>query len=298
MTLRQVAALLAVAVLGAPGTAATVTATPGTFAEVLNHAAPGDAIRLQPGVYEAFAIKDRHWSPSVKVDATGATLRGIRLNDVGGLDWHGGTFDGNEVERNGFNIYVADHIAIDGATFSHLVRNGIGLGMVSDVRVTNNVFTDSGSDGIDIAMSRRVVVDHNRCGEFHPTPGAHPDCIQMWSHPEAPPTADITITNNEAIGAMAGITGFNHIRNGVDDGGFDRITVEHNYVKVSAYHGITIAPCRNCVVRHNRAETRPDPQFPHLHTWIKTSGEGTINCDNIAADWPRDPGTARCRDGS
>ena len=217
--------------LAAPAAAATV-ATPATLAVVLANAAPGDTIQLAPGSYAPLVVRDRHWSPPVTVDATAAQLRGVRLTEVSGLTWHGGTFDGGDVERNGFAVQHGDHLVIDGATFHHFVRNGIGVGNLDDARITNNVMTDMGSDGIDIALSHRIVADHNRCSDFYPTPGAHPDCIQLWSRPEVAPTADITISNNEAIGNMQGFTAFNHARPDatgkvVDDGGFDRIIVEH-----------------------------------------------------------------------
>ncbi len=225
------------------------------------------------------------------------------MRDVSGLTWRGGAFDGGDTERNGINVYTADHIVIDGATFRHFTRNGIGLGMVSDARIVNNTITDSGSDGIDVAMSRRVVLDHNRCVDFHPTAGAHPDCIQLWSRPTAPPTADIAITNNEASGDMQGFTMFNHVRpddegKPTDDGGFDRITVENNVARVTNWHGIAVYSCRHCLVRHNRVESLPNPQFPKARAWIKVvGGEDVTSCDNRALSWPGDAGRERCGDG-
>lgn len=297
MSIRLASVLFAL--VAAPAAAATV-ATPATLAEVLRGAAAGDTVTLAAGSYDAVAVKDRHWSPPVTVDAAAAQLRGVKLTNVSGLTWHGGTFDGGDVERYGISFYMSDHFVVDGATFHHFTRNGINLGLVSDARITNNGITDSGSDGIDVAMSRRIVLDHNRCADFHPTPGAHPDCIQMWSHAEQPPTADITLTNNEAIGDMQGFTAFNHIKpdatgRQVDEGGFDRIVVEYNHARVMTYHGVTINACRNCIVRHNRAETMPNPAVPRLRTWIHADGAGLIFCDNHAEAFPGGPGSERCR---
>ena len=299
MPIRPAAYLLAL-LLAAPVAAATV-ATPATFADLLDRAAPGDTIQLAAGSYDAIQLKDRHWSPPVTVDATAARLRGLRLSNVSGLTWHGGTFDGGDVERNGINVNVGDHLIVDGATFSHFVRNGVGLGTVSDARLTNNRFTDMGSDGIDIALSRRIVVDHNHCTDFHPTPGAHPDCVQLWSRPTQPPTADITITDNEAIGDMQGFTAFNGVHPDatgarVGDGGFDRIIVERNVARVSTYHGVTIDDCRHCIVRHNHAESLPNAVSPRVRAWIRVDrGEDTIDCDNHAVGGVT-TGSGRCRD--
>jgi len=284
----------------AAGAGQPVTATPATLADVLAHVTAGTTIKLAPGDYAPVMLKEHRWSPPVVVEAGDAVLVGLRLTKVSGLTWHGGRFDGGEVERSGFNVTDADHLVIDGVRFVRFTRNGIGLGRVSDARVTNNVFTDMGSDGIDIAMSRRVVVDHNRCVDFHPTVGAHPDCVQLWSRPTDAPTADIVISNNEATGDMQGFTAFNHVRPDasgipVNDGGFDRITIENNIAKVSSYHGVTLAECRDCIVRHNRAQSLPNPAFPRARAWIKViGGANVVNCDNLAESFPRDPGRGRC----
>ena len=299
MSFRPVQILFAALVLAAPAVAATV-ATPATLRQVIDTADPGAAIVLAAGTYDSFQVRDRHWSPPVTVDATAATLHGFRLDNISGLTWHGGTFEGGDVERNGINVLVADHLIIDGVKFSHFTRNAIGLGTVSDARITNNLITDSGSDGIDVALSRRIVLDHNRCTDFHPTPGAHPDCIQMWSRPEQPPTADIVISNNEAIGDVQGFTGFNHVRPDktgkiVNDGGYDRITIENNLSRVSSYHGVTINECRGCIVRNNRAETLPDVLHPKVRAWIKVIDSPNLTmCGNVAVAFPGDPGQKKC----
>ena len=277
--------------------AAVTTATPATVDAVLAAARPGAAIRLAPGEYPAIELREKHWSPPVTVDATDARLTVVGLRDVSGLSWHGGTFDGGDTLKGGFGVNGGDHLVIDGLTMRHYLRNGIGVGMASDVRITNSRFTDMGSDGIDVALSHHVVIDHNHCSDTHPTPGAHPDCVQLWSRPGVPPTADITITNNEAVGNTQGFTGFNHVRNGVDDGGFDRIVVENNVARVGSYHGVTLMDCRKCVVRNNRAETIPNPAFPKLRAWIKVvRGTDTVACGNVAKDFPGDIGSERCRD--
>ncbi len=295
------AALLAAILIGATPAAAVTSATPSTIEEVLEHAAPGDTIRLAPGDYAPIELRNRHWSPSLTIDSTAARLRAVRLTAVSGLTWRGGSFDGGSVERAGFGIQKSDHIEIDGATLRRYLRVGIGMGSTSDARIVNNVFTDMGSDGIDIALSRRVVADHNRCVDTHPTDGAHPDCIQLWSRPSEPPTADITITNNDATGDTQGFTAFNHARpdkagNMVDDGGFDRIRIENNHARVSTYHGVTVYSCRNCVIRHNRVETLPNPANPRIRAWVKViDSDDAILCDN-KAEAGFAAGGGRCRE--
>ena len=284
MSLKIAALLLALA----PVSAAATVATPATLDTVLKTAKPGDTITLAPGSYAPIGLRDRHWTRAITIDASAAELRSARFDNVGGMTWHGGSFGGADVEQVGFRVEVGDHIAIDGVTFRHFANVGIVLGRVTDARLTNNVVTDSGSDGIDIAMSQRVVVDHNRCTDFKPLPGAHADCIQLWSKPNLAPIADVTLTNNVAIGDMQGFTGF--------DGPLDRVVLENNFVKVTAWHGIALYDCHDCILRHNRAESMPNPHYPDARAWIKfQGGANNIDCDNRAKDYPDAPNRKKCK---
>lgn len=284
-----------------PVPAGAAVATSATIDKVLSSARPGEAITLAPGDYAAIDVRHRQWSPPITVDAAAARLRGVQFWDVAGVIWHGGAFDGGDAVRGAFGLTESSHITVDGTTMTRFTRYTIGLQNSSDVRLTNNSFTDMGSDGIDIALSRRVLIDHNVCAASHPTPGAHPDCIQMWSRPTAPPTADITITNNTATGMTQGFTGFNHVRpdasgKDTDDGGFDRIVIENNTAKVGYYHGISLYNCRKCAIRNNRVETMPNPDNPRVHAWIlSVESPDIIACGNTVVSTPGGPESKRCK---
>ncbi len=281
--------LLLLALVAAPAAAETL-ATPATFNDVLQRARPGDVIRLAPGTYEPIKLRDRHWTPPVTVEAGQAELRGGRFDDISGLTWHGGVFEGGDTLGAALKFQVGDHIIVDGAAFHHFTSVGVILGRVTDARLTNNVVTDSGSDGFDVTLSQRVVVDHNRCQDFHPLPGAHPDCVQLWSKPEFAPVADIVITNNIAIGDMQGFTGF--------DGPLNRVRVEHNFAHVTNWHGVAMFDCHDCALRHNRVETMFNPRFPEVRAWVLVKGgERVIDCDNRAKDYPDYPGRRKCKKG-
>ncbi|UAJ10376.1 right-handed parallel beta-helix repeat-containing protein [Glacieibacterium megasporae] len=283
--LRPALAAVAIALSACGGHAATTTATPETAKAVIDAAKGGDTITLAPGDYAPMRIDKHVWSPPLTIEASAARLAQVAFNDVTGVVWHGGTFDGKDTTHTGWSAGTSDHVTIDGATFRHFTRNGIIIGKVSDARITNNTITDSGSDGIDIAESRRVLIDHNECRDTLPTPGAHPDCIQLWSRPTSPPVADITITNNKASGDTQGITMFNHIRGGVDDGGFDRVRVENNTIAIKEWHGIAMYSCRECVIRNNRVDTIPNGR---IKAWIKSAdSDGVKACGNVATAWSR-----------
>lgn len=283
-------------VMACSGHAKTTTATPETLQSVLSGATAGDTIRLASGTYAAVTVRGKDWTPAVTVEAGTARITSVDLRQVAGLTWRGGVFDGNDTEKAGVRAISSQRIGIEGTRMSRYLRGGIIFSEVSDARLVSNEISDSGSDGIDIALSRRILIDRTTCRGFKPTKGAHPDCIQLWSRPNVPPTADITITNTRSEGDNQGISLFNHVRNGVDDGGFDRITISNNVVRSMQYNGIAVGDCRGCVVRDNRVESMPNPNFPRARAWLKAWGKNDVEmCGNVIASFPDYPGQQRCK---
>ena len=277
--------------------AATVAVTPDTINEVLVRARDGDTIRLSPGDYGSIQLKRRKWAPAITIDASDAKLVSVRLDTVSGLHWRGGHFDGSHVERGGFAVfYASKDINIEAASFTGFIRYGIAVDQSSDIGISGNTFSDSGSDGIDIGQSRRITIEGNDCRDFEPTAQAHPDCIQMWSRATNPPTADVIIRNNIMHGKMQGISLFNHIRDGADDGGFDRITIIGNDVAISGfYHGIAAFSCRSCLIRDNKVTTLPSAN-PKIRAWLRVDGDDkTQLCANVVSAFPGTGGDRRCK---
>lgn len=226
--------LLIAAILAAPLQAATIDATPATFANVIKAAAPGDVVNLASGDYGAGVIVNRTWLPPLIVNASKATFSNatgyaMKLTNVQGLTLVGGTYT--------------------------RAKRGIVMDGVKDVKVSDAILTGLQTDGINIASSKRVVVDHVQCADFAPLTGDHPDCVQMWSVAGKTPTSDIVVSRSVANGDMQGFAGFNHVRNGVDDGGFDRVTMTGNTAAITYNHGIVIYDCRGCTITENRANS-------------------------------------------
>jgi hypothetical protein len=224
--------LLIAALLAAPLQAATIDATPATFANVIKAAAPGDIVNLSAADFGAGVIVNRTWQPALTINASKATFSNatgyaMKLTNVQGLN-------------------------IVGGTYTRAVR-GIVMDSVRDVKVMDAILTGLQTDGINIATGARVLVDRVQCADFKPKASDHPDCVQMWSVAGKTPTSDITITRSVAIGAMQGFAGFNHVRNGVNDGGFDRIKMTDNTAAVTYNHGVVVYDCRGCTVTGNRA---------------------------------------------
>lgn len=142
---------------------------------------------------------------------------------------------------------------------------GIVASRVKDFDFSANRFAGMKIDGINLAQCWGGNVGDNDFTEPD-TGDAHPDAIQLWSRPTmrladgrtvpAPPTSDIVIARNRVKGMLTqGITAFNHIRNGVDDGGFDRITIVANKIEVGMPQGLALYNARASAVLHNDIRT-------------------------------------------
>lgn len=158
-------------------------------------------------------------------------------------------------------------------------KSGMVLSRVDGFKVVDNTFTEMRSDGIQVAESRNGLVEGNQCGGTRIREGEHPDCIQMWSRPTSPPTADIVIRRNRIGGGTQGIGMFNHTRNGVDDGGFDRILIEDNDIEVGYPNAISLKSGRDSIVRNNRIRTLKDSKF---RASINV-GPGVTRCGNVVS---------------
>lgn len=158
-------------------------------------------------------------------------------------------------------------------------RGGVSITKSEGFVVSGNTFQYMRSDGIDVAQSRKGVVENNRCSDTRIRSEEHPDCVQLWSRPESPPTADITIRGNRSDGDSQGFTGFNHIHNGVDDGGFDRILIENNIVNTSRPNAITLSQGRDSIVRNNHVTTTKGAKW---QARIRVSGT-VRTCGNTTA---------------
>lgn len=261
---------------------AVLAATPTTLPTVIASAAGGDTIRLVPGAYPNLTIKKRRWSPALTIDASAATVAGVSIVASSGISWIGGAIvgtvaPGTVAKGYGFTANTdSSNISVTGVHFSDL-KLGVGFDRVDGGRIANNWLTRMSSDGIDVSLSRNVVIDRNACTEFAPGPGAHPDCIQLWSRPTIAPTADIVISNNSAVGRMQGIGMFNHVRNGVDDGGYDRIMIRGNTVLNTFANGIAVHDCRGCTVRDNDVNSLPNYEN---RAQLYVRGGTVVQCGN------------------
>jgi nitrous oxidase accessory protein NosD len=286
-----VAAVIAVSACDPASSAPTGPATPETLKARLEAAKGGETIRLAPGDYGVVTFPRRVYSPEITLDARAATFTGLVLMKGGGVTVKGGTVVGPGGRSYGISIRGADNVRIEGMRITGAHR-GVVVNESQNIALVDNELTGLISDGIDVALSSKVLVQRNRCHDFSPNlavfdangkkirDGDHPDCIQAWSRPTRAPTSDIQVLDNVIeSGRMQGIFFGNHVRNGVDDGGFDRILIRGNRLKVNML-GITLADARDSVVRDNIVDLWPGLVFPERPKFRIRSGVMVLRSTN------------------
>lgn len=294
-----------------PGCSASGQGVDDPLSRRIAQAKPGEVISVKVGDYGRVTLKNLNFPKSIRVNATGSTFAGIVIWGSTGIEWVGGTVSNSADKSYGVHIRESRDITVKGLTVMNATR-GMVIDRGEGINIIGNTLTKLRSDGIDVALSHRVLVDGNSCRDFSPNPavydasgrlirdGDHPDCIQAWSRPTAPATSDVTVTNNSAEGRMQGIFFGNHIRDGVDDGGFDRVVIRNNRINVGFGNGIVIGNSRGGVVRDNIVDTTPGAMLPNkpirVKAVIRVQGTDNLVCGNKVSAVPAGFGTERCPD--
>ncbi len=259
-------------------------------------AQPGDVVTLA-GSFDAVTVENRDFGTAgLRLNAWGATFSGtFTLRNVTGLSLRGARFTvpPTTATTRGVNIIGSRRIAIEyptitgsGSAFGIIaqtssdisvsnarmraLRLGLGYIDVSGGRIADNSFTAMSSDGINVAgSSSRITLIGNSCQGTAISPGAHPDCIQMWSTAGKPQLADITITKTSVSGATQGITLF--------DLGGQRITIADNRIDTSYPQGIACYLCDDSRITDNVVTTQPGARW---RTSINATGRNLVLSNN------------------
>ncbi len=263
----------------------TLTATPATATAVIASAKCGDTVRLAAGDYGRFTVNRRECSPRLTIRAEKARFQYISLTRVKGLTLYGGTVTPDAtitVPGYGVQLQMSSEVSLFDQTITGGLR-AIAVDRSSGVLIRRATMRGQMVDGINIALSQKVTVQASTCADFTPRPDDHPDCVQMWSRPGGI-TQDVLIEGNSATGAMQGFAGFNHVTNGVDDGGYDRITIRGNTVRTSFPQGIALYDCRKCSITGNTVETLSGARW---RTTINAIGGTTAVTGNSIGAMPK-----------
>ena len=290
--MRRTSSLIASLLLTLPGLAQArvVPVSPATLASAIATARGGDTLKLAPGAYGEINFAKREFTPALTLDASDAQLTALNVMRSAGVTLRGGTITVGNRLGYGISVRASQRVGIYNVRLVGMKR-GIVIDHSQDLEIRNNVFSETTIDGLNIAQSQRVNVIDNKCTSTS-TGKAHPDCYQGWSRPDMI-TTDIVFRGNSAVGNVQGIFFGNHVRNGVDDGGFKRITIVNNYVRNRYPHGIALSDCEDCTVRDNDVAALPGAKFKTAINVTRTIN--STLCGNKVPNVANSPAIVRCR---
>lgn len=279
------------------------------------NASPGDTVIVPSTFTGPLVISGKNNSAPVTVRIESTNVESILVRNSSNIILEGGTVIGGPTVAYGVHIDQSKSITVRGMTVSGAVR-GIVLYRAESIGVFQNRLTGLRTGGVIVGESRKLMIEGNSCSNFNPIPavydengtlikdGDHPDCIQVWSRPTTAPSADIIIRGNSMTGTMQGIFLGNHVRNGVDDGGFDRVVVESNYVNVSYPMGISFTAVRVGRIVGNEVRTIEGSRLKNGTGLLVNATISAFNsteilaCNNIVQARPTGYGTVACTDAT
>lgn len=277
----------------------------------------GGALMLEPGDYRNPAISGRSFSPDLTIKAgdaiitnaaltriEGVTLRGgvfrlepaapgekdvraaILMRNVADVKVLGGRFPGhgspegprgrNFGKGYGVCILRGRGVEVADGRFEGF-RIGVPTTRVDRFQLPGNTFVGMRADGVATSLSRNGLIEKNNCKSTCGRGKDHADCIQMWSRPNALPSAEVVFRAIHIKGSAQRVGPHSNICEGVHCGGLDRIVIQENVINLPQAIAINLKNARSSIVRNNDIYTAPSGQ---VHATIRTCGRSATACGN------------------
>ncbi len=296
----------------------------------LGAASPGDVIEIAAGDYGLVEITGESFAPAVTLRfLDGAEVKKMRIRHSTGLVFENlkveagpsldplrenavVVFSGGDITfRNSSFAWAKDGdplndgtaLSVDGVEGFRIISNHFSntrealiVRASTDVVIADSHFTDILEDGIVIAGSTDVLIDHNICTDFRAAadPLSHPDCIQLQSGGRAVANTNVMISNNtiqQGAGDRAQPIFVNSRHAGVPHIG---VTIENNTTRQSTAIGIHVGNTHDLIIRGNRV--LPSPQSVEPPRILARSDTQNVLIEGNTAARVRGPAGSIIRD--
>jgi hypothetical protein len=314
--MRAILAASVIALASSANGASITCSTPADCQRAFVALPPGGTLRIDPAVQWAGqiylaapgnAVISR--SPPVTVDATGAKVWSVVLNNVTGVRLTGGDYGGGNATNFGISINSAHQITVDHVAFFNNPPIGAGIGIghgssaidigeFSGINRWGSDMINVGGGSHDLHIHDGTVTGVPQAKSLPGPPGMafqHPDGVQFdqdghWSTPNNPPAHNVVV---ERVTCTSDIQCVDDFARNLDEGPrsmvFDHNTcawlLELNCVVLN-YGDAASA------VTNNTATTGPGVNFPVLIYTVggQTKVSGNVNgCDPRHGQCPQPP---------
>jgi hypothetical protein len=201
-----------------------LTATPTTFASILNTAAAGDVIYLNSGNYGAVSISNKKYSQFLTIKAgSGQTpvLSSLAVNSVSHMVFAGLTIDGNGVRAKSPGGILVNLASSNNVVFEDNIVESTSGAFKWEAETTNETAIDASiapSDGIIASQDYCVALNSNQIKNVFNAIGVGGD--QIGTDGQNYMVADNTIDHFAGDGIDHSVTNIviqgNHITNALD----------------------------------------------------------------------------------
>ncbi|MBB3892063.1 nitrous oxidase accessory protein NosD [Phenylobacterium haematophilum] len=248
-----------------------------TLTLAMKTASPGATVVLAPGDYGQIALSDLNFGTPVTLVAKDAQTAGFVLKNVTGLRVVGlnvvldqpgaGRLAVNDSQNIQFSGLTARglptgqglfftksrNIRVEKSSFSGF-RNGIVLSNCYDVAIEGSTFRRLGADGVTSNGTSRLLIKGNDFADFAPTPGSHPDAVQLFTRNTTASAEDITIVGNRIRRGSGGIMQGIFITDQVGTLPYRRVVIRDNIIEGSMYNGIALMHAEDVEVSGNTVQ--------------------------------------------
>lgn len=269
-----------------------ITVALGGLAKAIAAATPGVRLVVSKTTAPSFSLKDVAGpAEGVTVDLTAVKIGNLQVAGVANVEFLGPDLNIAQVRNSkairftcanvhdsstsGLGFYSCQGVVVTASTFSDL-RNGIVHDHCDDVLVEGNLFTGMTSDGVTGVGGVRVKVLGNDFRDFNPSPGAHPDAVQLFTTNAKRSSTDIVVRGNRIRRGAGGITQgvFITTNTGFEAFRYARVEVADNLIEGGMYNGIMASGVDDLTIARNTVQPYTDQK-----SWIRIA-----NCSGVRMD--------------
>lgn len=248
-----------------------------TLSLAMKTASPGATIVLAPGDYGQISLSDLKFDTPVTLVARDVQTTGLVLKNVAGLrivgmsvaldqpgagrlvvtDSQNIQFSGLSArglqKGQGLSLIQSRNVRVEKSSFSGF-RNGVVHSGCYDVAIEGNTFRGLGADGVTGSGTSRLLIKGNDFADFAPTPGSHPDAVQLFTRNTTASAEDITIVGNRIRRGSGGIMQGVFITDQVGSLPYRRVVIRDNIIEGSMYNGIAVAHAEDVEISGNTVQ--------------------------------------------
>ena len=162
--------------------------------------------------------------------------------------------NGPSSSAGGILIQDSEDITFKNSWFHDLGSVALNVGRVKRLAVEDTEFSNWGKSAVGIGQIQGLVFRGNNIHDAHPTPGTHPDALQLFTTGTKEQSSDLTIEDNKlSVGEGGAFQGI-FIQDEIGDKPYRNVKIINNVILGSMWNAIYLKRASGTVeILHNKA---------------------------------------------